>query len=677
MNSTQTFRPLVSAIVSVYRAERFIRGCLEDLVGQTLFQKGQLEIIVINSGSHENEGTITEEYTARYPSRVRYIRTEERETIYRAWNRGIEAAGGTYVTNANADDRHRPDGLEVMTTCLDRNPEIALVYADCDVTTVENGRFGETPIVARFKWPDFDPVQLFRICYIGPQPMWRRSLHRRHGLFDPTCRSAGDYEFWLRLAAAGERFLHIPETLGLYLQSPGGVEHANQRLSWEESSRARTKHWPMSWGTLPSPSGNYLFPVSASRQNGSSPLVSVIIPTRNRPEFLARAIQSVLNQTYKNIEIIVINDGGIDVGELTAHFNSRRNIRYINLPTGIERSAARNLGIRAAHGIYIAYLDDDDRYLPEHVATLVRHAQETGCRVVYSDAYRVELDPSTGLPDETRRDIPYSLDFDPVRLHVENYIPILCLMHERSCLDETGMFDEQLSRLEDWDLWLRLSRVARFHHIPQATCEFTWHHGGSSQTLNNAPLFLNAYKTICKKHPGAARENASIRLWQQSNIFVKTCQTFEYLKQLLEPSCRGNRALPSISPETIGTLLTHGIDSKRLESTLCWTKSFFEDENLIESWLDRALTADEENHPARMRLVTLLMRQKRTLTALAHLEILHLHHPTDIPIISELASLYANSMGNRQKTADILNKGLWLYPGNETLRDQLKKILNR
>lgn len=256
-----TFRPKVSAIVSVYKAERYLQGCLEDLLAQSLFQQGDLEVVVVDSNSPEKEGDLARPFLERHPQQVQYLRTRDRETIYGAWNRGVRAARGRYVSNANADDRHSPDGLERLAQALDAHPEIALVYGDDDVTRVENGTFATAPRVARFAWPAFEPRHLFEICHIGPHPMWRKELHERHGWFDPGFRSAGDYDFWLRLAAAGERFLHLETIVGLYLQSPEGVEIGNQELSGAESHLARVRNWPKAWGRRPDPRGHYLFPL--------------------------------------------------------------------------------------------------------------------------------------------------------------------------------------------------------------------------------------------------------------------------------------------------------------------------------------------------------------------------------------------------------------------------------
>ena len=222
----------VSAIVSTFNAERFIRGCLEDLVNQTLYQQGGLEIIIVDSCSEQNEKAVVEEFQKQYRS-ITYIRTTIRETVYAAWNRGIKAARGEYITNANTDDRRRKDALEVMAALLDQKPGIGLVYADVIITETENETFEKHTRTGQYQWPDFDRVVLSIGCFIGPQPMWRKSLHDRYGYFDERFSASGDWEFWLRIAV-GTRFLHIPEFLGVYLRSPHSLEHQNAGKRIEE-----------------------------------------------------------------------------------------------------------------------------------------------------------------------------------------------------------------------------------------------------------------------------------------------------------------------------------------------------------------------------------------------------------------------------------------------------------
>ena len=233
-------QPLVTAIVSTYEGARFLPGCLDDLEAQTLGDR--LEIVVVDSGSPQDEREIVGRYQRRFGNIV-YVRTEERETIYAAWNRALAVARGRYVTNANVDDRHRRDALAILANALESNPEVALVYADVAVTETANVTFEEAPIVGYFQWPEFDRATLEAFSCVGPQPMWRRALHDRFGLFDEDLEVAGDYEWCLRLAAS-ERFLHLPETLGVYLYHAGSVEHRDMELTRAETEKVRRRYVP-------------------------------------------------------------------------------------------------------------------------------------------------------------------------------------------------------------------------------------------------------------------------------------------------------------------------------------------------------------------------------------------------------------------------------------------------
>ncbi len=230
--------PLIPAIVSAYRSERFMRGCLADLERQTI--ASGLEIVVIDSASPQHEGAIVKEFQERYGNIV-YIRTDETETMYGAWDRGIKAARGKYVTSANADDRHRVDALEILVRTLEENPEVTLAYADCLVTRTEDETFESARPVRRSEWPDFSVSRLLKDCLVGPQPVWKREVHEEHGYFDDRMVSAGDYEFWLRIART-RKFLHVRQFLGLYLESPTSVERANADLGRREAEEARARY---------------------------------------------------------------------------------------------------------------------------------------------------------------------------------------------------------------------------------------------------------------------------------------------------------------------------------------------------------------------------------------------------------------------------------------------------
>lgn len=245
---------LVSAITSTYKSERYIRACLEDLVRQTLFQDGRMEIIVVNSNSPENEDAVIREYMSRHPN-IQYIRTSERETLYKAWNRGVEAARGKYLTNANTDDRHIPQCLQIMAQALDESGGGALAYADIAVTEDEGVEIGRSPVHCLYCWPEYDRDTFFANNFFGPQPMWRADLHRKYGYFDPQMKCSGDFDLWLRMAAGGERFVHVPRILGLMLKSSQSLGLHNGQLTFDEAETGRRRSWNPGWGPLPAQRG--------------------------------------------------------------------------------------------------------------------------------------------------------------------------------------------------------------------------------------------------------------------------------------------------------------------------------------------------------------------------------------------------------------------------------------
>ena len=217
--------PLITAIVSTYAAERFMRGCMEDLVAQTLFS--ELEVIVVDSGSPEGEGAICADFARRYRGQIHLVRTE-REPLYAAWNRAIDMARGEFLTNANTDDRHRADFMEVMASALEARPEIALAYGDQWISHTENEGFDacQRRSARLRRWPEFTRERLLMGCHTGPQPMWRRSLHREFGYFNTRYRIAADYDMWMRFASR-HALLHVDEPLGVFFDSPTTMSGAN------------------------------------------------------------------------------------------------------------------------------------------------------------------------------------------------------------------------------------------------------------------------------------------------------------------------------------------------------------------------------------------------------------------------------------------------------------------
>jgi LmbE family N-acetylglucosaminyl deacetylase len=243
------------------------------------------------------------------------------------------------------------------------------------------------------------------------------------------------------------------------------------------------------------------------------PLISLIVRTRNRPHLLAQALESVARSTYRRLEVLVVNDGG-RTPSLPAEFPLP--LTLTNLSARCGRAGAANAGIGQARGEYVAFLDDDDLVEPEHFATLIGLVCG-GARVAYTDAATgiYEPDAESGWRCAERR-LSYSRDFDPELLLFDNYIPFNTVLVERALLTEVGPLDVDLPIFEDWDLLIRLSERAAFHHLPRVTCEYRHFRGGAHQVLGERPAdrpdFMAVKARVIGKHGGRAGADLTARV---------------------------------------------------------------------------------------------------------------------------------------------------------------------
>jgi len=441
--------PKVSAIVSTYNSEKFLRGCLEDLTDQTLYQNGELEIIVIDSKSEQNEKQIVSEFQSQYP-RIIYHQTESRETLYAAWNRAIALAKGDYITNANTDDRRRQDASEVMAEYLDKNPDVAVVYGDQLITQNENETFDNTQANRRWNWPEFSYEELERRCILGPQPMWRKSLHEKYGNFREELQVAGDYEFWLRVGKT-EKIVKLPQVFGLYYEHPRGLEKSSPtmvrevRQIWQEYGISQRGIQPKTSVPVPvSPTE-----LDSMREGTpTTPQISIIIPCYNQANYLKEAVDSLLTQTIADWECIIVNDGSSDgtpvVASLLIELHRDRTLKLINQENkGVV--AARNVGLSQARGNYLLFLDADDKLHPNFLAeTLEILNQKPDVGFVYTDIEYFG----------TQQGVKTDGDFDPSRLLRSNQASITSLFR-RSICDRIGGFKTEMEAgLEDWEFWV-------------------------------------------------------------------------------------------------------------------------------------------------------------------------------------------------------------------------------
>lgn len=208
--------------------------------------------------------------------------------------------------------------------------------------------------------------------------------------------------------------------------------------------------------------------------NPDAALVSIIVPTLNRPHELRVALASIVAQTYPHIEIVVVNDGGPSVAELVRESCRDRPFVLADHPATRGTSAARNTGHGLCHGAYIGYLDDDDYFLPRHVELLVRCLEENPAYVAAYSAANEVIAEQQGDRLVSRK-LKYNEPFNRARFLIHNYVPILCLLYRAAILAQTSGFDESLEAMEDWDFNIRLALSGNFGHIPEVTAEYVIH----------------------------------------------------------------------------------------------------------------------------------------------------------------------------------------------------------
>jgi len=248
---------------------------------------------------------------------------------------------------------------------------------------------------------------------------------------------------------------------------------------------------------------------SATRLRTPRPLVSVVIPTyRTPPRFLREAIDSVLKQSHRPLEVIVVDDGSTPRSEwLSQEYGDR--VRYRWKPNGGVASA-RNVGIRMAQGDYVAFLDADDLWEPDKIATQLRlfdRHQEVG--LVYARIAKMNHDGQA--VDGPRRNPKYAGHIFR-RLFLRNFIPASTAMIRRTCVETVGLFDESpgLFSVEDYDLWLRIAERYRAAFSDRVLATYRIHPGGISRNLDRSyqaerRLIDKTIRQFGTRHPELAR----------------------------------------------------------------------------------------------------------------------------------------------------------------------------
>jgi glycosyltransferase involved in cell wall biosynthesis len=267
-------------------------------------------------------------------------------------------------------------------------------------------------------------------------------------------------------------------------------------------------------------------------------MVSVIIPTYNRANVVARAIESVLEQTYPYFELIIVDDGSTDDTKQVVESFQDERIRYIVMPENGGASAARNEGIRQAKYDYIAFQDSDDYWLPEKLEEqmykMTQASEKTG--LVYCRMRGKGIDGEMLVcPEES---VPLkSLEGDMLPLLMrENVIGAPTMLFRRKCLEQLGGFDENLRCIEDWELVLRVAERWEIGLADEILVEITRSENSVSGNIRGY-LEVRCYM-ISKYWQLMAEENLLEGIMKEILILAKRTGYYEETKRMLMEAIR-------------------------------------------------------------------------------------------------------------------------------------------
>lgn len=491
---------------ATYRSRQWLGGCIRALC-QLEYDKKEIGLYFADNGS--DDGTPEElqrlktEFGADFAA-FEILSLQKNRGFGAASNAAAGAGSGRWILFLNIDTEIAPDALEQLQQAIgESGPDWGAF--ELRQLPYEYPKY-YCPITMETSWASAAALAV------------RREAFEQLGGFDETIfMYAEDVDLSWRLRLQGYRIRYLPQAAVLHyayrtagevkpLQLAGSLT-SNLILREKYGTRRDIADWRpffdaalASWGKEPKVAGQIESELAKIRENrpayrrfyrkqvkgsgftpkflgldyefarggafyknhlpAARPLISVIVRTYRRPEVLALTLQSLGHQTYRNFEVIVVEDGDAPCAQQVAKAaKGWLQLRYLAANQHIGRCAAGNLGLQAARGVYLCFLDDDDYFFAEHLEVMACLAEENPAAGLLV-AGSIEARTSYYNKEQTR--FSYTLlrnlacdGLSPVSLCVENQFPIQAVLFKRELFEQYGGFDPELKALEDWELWVR------------------------------------------------------------------------------------------------------------------------------------------------------------------------------------------------------------------------------
>jgi len=357
--------PLVSIYIPAYNAIETISRAIKSALNQTY---KDFEIVICNDGSKDGTGEYLEKNYDNNP-RITIIH-QENGGIGSASNTCIENCKGMFILQLDSDDQLLPNALEELLKSINEKPKVSCVYGRHNKFNSENNELSEA-----WHYPKFTRTRMLFGMIVHHPRMFRKRDWSKVGGFSETLENAVDYDFFQKLSEVGE-INHINKILYSYTIHSKSTSISKQKIQTRNTFRVMNsalnrmnlpqwnaaKDYSLSGGRAV----EFLQVSKISLENDEHLFVSVVVITKDRAKLLYDCIRSILNQTYENFELLIIDDGSTDNTEdVVKSFNDLR-IRYLKKKSsGIPKS--RNIGVNESKGEYIVIMDDDDLMMPNRI----------------------------------------------------------------------------------------------------------------------------------------------------------------------------------------------------------------------------------------------------------------------------------------------------------------------
>ena len=510
-------------VIVTYNSKKWMKNCIDSIERQTNFDTKNINLYIVDNGSKDGtQDYVTERSQNTNLGKIELVVTGQNLGFGKANNYGFEKGNSEYVFFLNPDTELMEDTMYELKESIENSTNDFGMW-ECRQKPYEHPKMYNI-LTGETTWAS-------GACFVA-----KREVFKKVGGFDKNIfMYAEDVDLSWNVRLHGYKIKYVPKSVVIhYCYKEAGevkpVQYYNsiinnlnlrrkygtlrQRLAWYKhfyrvlkgstpfryAKRNLVKQYfknlkyttyYTSWRNKPEnkeyfskfePKFVYFDyeyvrqgdfePIETKLEN--EPLVSVIVRTCGRPNVLRENLISLRNQTYKNIEVVIVEDGENKSEKMIKEEFSDLNIVYKATGEKQGRCKVGNLGMELSSGKYLNFLDDDDLFFADHVETLVQALEKhIEYKIAYSTSFETKIEVKSREPKyeyvEESRVVVHNRPFSRIRLLDINLFPIQAVMFERSIYEKFGGFDLELDNLEDWEMWQRYSTENTYLYVPKTT----------------------------------------------------------------------------------------------------------------------------------------------------------------------------------------------------------------